>query len=124
MIVAQEGSSVSSHVQTKALLLSLALLATPAADARGDLKKGKRLYQAMNCALCHTNGGNNQNPDKPLKGAHFQARYPDDKLLGDAIRKGFPEKGMPAYGKDQISDEELQNIVAYVRSLTPKGSKE
>nr|AIA18438.1 Cytochrome C oxidase, cbb3-type, subunit III [uncultured bacterium] len=123
-------TSVTSNSKILARLLSVigAALVLFAAQsscwAKGDVKKGKRLFTALNCSLCHEDGGNNQNPDKPLKGHKFAEKYSDDKKLAGAIRKGSPEKGMPAYGKDQISDSELQDVVIYIRSLTPKSKRD
>lgn len=105
--------------------LVMSMLAQPSFAARADLNKGKKLFQDMQCAICHTDGGNNLNPERPLKGPAFLKRFPadDNKELDKIIRVGIPAKGMPAFGKDKLSDKDLCDLVAYIRSLTPPAKK-
>lgn len=107
-----------------ALLLSFTLVPGFAAN-KGDLKRGKKVFQDGQCAICHTDGGNNLNPERPLKGAVFIKRYPLNKdiELEKIIRKGITEKGMPSFGKDKLSDQDLKDVVVYIRSLTPAEPK-
>jgi len=58
-------------------------------------------------------------PDKPIKGKAFSEKYKDDALLAKTIRKGFPDEGMPAFGKDQISENQIKDLILYIRSFTP-----
>lgn len=58
-------------------------------------------------------------PDKPIKGKAFTEKYKDDAILEQIIRKGFPEEGMPAFGKDQIPESQMKDLILYIRSLTP-----
>lgn len=104
------------------LAIFAALLPCSAGGVKGDPKRGVKLFSAMTCDICHLNGGNMQNPDRPIKGAGFQKRYPDDVSLGQLIRKGISDKGMPAFGRDRMSDQDLADVIAYVRSLTPPAS--
>lgn len=104
------------------LFLAIATALIPCSNAgtvKGDAKRGTKIFSAMTCDICHLNGGNMQNPDRPLKGAGFQKRFPDDASLGQLIRKGISDKGMPAFGRDRMSDQDLADVIAYVRSLTP-----
>ena len=87
-----------------------------------DPKKGQKVFSAMQCEICHVNLGNNLNPERPLKGPNFIKRFPTDKALAQLIRIGVNERGMPAFGKDKMSDEDLANLISYLRSATPQGS--
>jgi mono/diheme cytochrome c family protein len=69
--------------------------------------------------MCHDAGGNMMDPAKPIKGIGFLSRYPSDELIAKRIREGSPNGVMPAFHKDQISDKELVDVIAYIRSLTP-----
>ncbi|MBX9688867.1 MAG: cytochrome c [Candidatus Obscuribacterales bacterium] len=92
---------------------------------KGDAKRGAKVFQAMQCAICHTDGGNNLNPERPIKGAEFLKRYPlkDNAALEKAIRAGIPNKGMPDFGKDKLSDTDMIDLVAYIRSLSESAKK-
>lgn len=57
-------------------------------------------------------------PDKPIKGSAFLQKYKDDLILENTIRKGFPDEGMPAFGKDQISESQMKDLILYIRSLS------
>lgn len=113
------------NLQVLLLFSMVFLLLSPCfAGLKGDGKRGAKVFSAMTCDICHTNGGNNLNPDRPLKGAGFQKRFPDDASLTLLIRKGITDKGMPAFGKDRMSDQDMADVLAYLRSLTPaKGKK-
>ena len=91
------------------------------AGSKGDAKRGKKIFSDFQCAICHVDGGNNLNPEAPLKGPSFLKKYPlnNDQALEKTIRQGIPTKGMPANGKDRLSDPDLHDLIAYIRSLTP-----
>jgi mono/diheme cytochrome c family protein len=112
---ASEGKDGSSPQQSIAKV-------GPAKAASGNVAAGMKLFRQNNCSMCHPAGENNLNPLKPLKGSGFSKKYTSDKLLSDHIRCGSPGTGMPAFPKSQISDAELRDIIAYIRSLTPAGS--
>lgn len=83
---------------------------------------GASLY-AVNCGVCHPNGGNIINPALPVTGstklkslAAFTA-YNRNPLKADGS-----VSVMPAFSQDKISDEEMKLIYEY--SLTLKGTKE
>jgi len=73
----------------------------------------------MQCFTCHTNGENIIDPSKPIKGADFLKKYPDDAQIAEIVRKGRPGTAMPGYDKQRLTDEQLSSLIAYVRSLTP-----
>jgi cytochrome c oxidase cbb3-type subunit 3 len=78
-----------------------------------SVNQGKRLFRWYNCSGCHAGGGGNMGP--PLMDKEW--------LYGDrpaeiyaSIVEGRP-KGMPAFG-GRIPDDQLWQIVAYVRSMS------
>jgi cytochrome c oxidase cbb3-type subunit III len=77
-----------------------------------DQARGKRLFEGQ-CARCHGiqgGGGTGANLRRP-KLRHAA----DDKSLFDLIRNGIPGAGMP--GTFAMTDHEVRDVVAYVRSL-------
>ncbi len=114
-------------------LLRISLLATmcivnlnprpQAAWAQPDVERGKQVFQKSTCEVCHPGGGNNVNPHAPLKGPHFAKEFSSDESIVKVIRSGIKGTPMPAFGKDKISDTDMKDLVAYIRSLTPKNGK-
>jgi mono/diheme cytochrome c family protein len=84
------------------------------------IENGRKVATQMQCMTCHVDGGNVVNPNKPIKGAGFLARYPDNTQIAAVIRHGVVGTAMPAYGTDRLSDDQLEDLMAYIRSLTPK----
>jgi cytochrome c oxidase cbb3-type subunit III len=77
-----------------------------------DLTTGERLFQ-NNCALCHgTNGGGGRGP---LLARSKLNRAPDDAALVKVIELGIEGTEMP--GAWQMSEREIRQVAAYVRSL-------
>ena len=68
----------------------------------GDPALGEPIF-ANNCAGCHPGVG----PDLQAHGA----RPAEVRLI---VREG--EDRMPAFGQDKISDEDLENVLAYLQS--------
>ena len=99
-----------------AILIALPLVAaaqtTPPNSAAnsGNVNNGKRLFQEKNCYYCHGTTG---------QGSRDGARITNTVLNVDGliryVRK--PAGAMPAYSEKLISDQELQDIVAYLKSL-------
>jgi mono/diheme cytochrome c family protein len=86
----------------------------PAASA---VEEGKALLTDKGCASCHgANGEGVENLGPALPGHSREAVF-------DQVRepRQVPEGSaqMPAFGVDQISDEELEKIVAFIQSLGP-----
>lgn len=103
---------------------SAAKPATPAATP-ARLEKGRGIYQT-NCVACHGEGGKGDGPGagvlKPPPRDHTDAAYMKT-LSDDDIRKiitmGGAIKGKPLMpSSPQIRGEELDALVAYVRSLS------
>jgi cytochrome c oxidase cbb3-type subunit III len=77
-----------------------------------DQARGKRLFEGQ-CARCHGiqgGGGTGANLRRP-KLQHAA----DDESLFDLIRNGIPGTGMPF--TFAMTDNEVQDVIAYVRSL-------
>lgn len=87
-------------------MLALALPPLAAAQSAADTYKAK-------CAGCHgADGSKSMMGAKPLNGAEVQGMSDAD--LTGAITNG---KGkMPAY-KDKLSETQIKDLVAYVRTL-------
>ena len=84
--------------------------------AKGD-DKSAALYKAK-CAVCHGAAGKGDSPAGKSMGV---VSFSDPKIaaksdaeLKDAIEKG--KNKMPAYGKT-LKPDEIQGLVAYIRSL-------
>jgi cytochrome c oxidase cbb3-type subunit 3 len=83
------------------------------------LANGKRLFKWYNCNGCHGNGGGASGPalmdDVWIYGS-------DPMTIYQTIYGGRPN-GMPAFGT-RIPEDQLWQLVAYVRSLAGLGSKD
>jgi mono/diheme cytochrome c family protein len=80
--------------------------------ATGDASAGQPLVAAQ-CYSCHP--GANAGIGPALYGPSFEERYPDDAQLVAVIRQG--KGGMPAFTADQVTDQDLANVIAYMRGL-------
>jgi mono/diheme cytochrome c family protein len=114
----------------RAWILGVTLVALLAACERGDragasspesgaLAGGEELY-AMHCAACHGGEGQGTAQGPPLVHEIYEpAHHPDASFLA-AVRRGVdahhwsfgPMPPLPA-----VSDEQVEEIVAYVRAL-------
>lgn len=105
------------------MILALLLRAAQPAVA-ADAAAGKAIYEA-NCTACHGIAGNGKGPaaialtPKPtdFTAAATWAGKTDDQVLA-TVRAGRPGTSMTAF--TQLNDEELGNVVAYLRSFAPK----
>ena len=104
-------------------VLATLLLATPALAQDGDATKGAALYKAK-CSACHGPEGGGDGPaagalPRPpadLRSADFWTRMTDERLR-DTITKGKPGTAMRPF---PMSDDNLSNLTAYLRSLQPE----
>lgn len=105
------------------LFLAVPLFAQP----RGDAKKGRELYQEK-CMLCHGSQGEgwdwSKKVDKPPVPVPDLAKVTSkrsDQFLFDVVKEGGEAVGqtrfMPPFGF-QLSDQEVWNLVAYMRVLS------
>jgi cytochrome c553 len=94
------------------VLLLVVIGIAPSAWAQGgSAEKGKALVENKKCALCHKEGSKTGKPMEML------AKDTDAKIKGaltDPKKTLGPEIKMPAY---KLSEEQLQDIVAYLRSI-------
>ncbi len=77
----------------------------------------------LNCAQCH--GASGQGVDAPPLGANLYIQHADDRTLARTIATGFPGTEMPAWLRDNggpFSQTQIQQVVAYLRTLQPAPS--
>ncbi len=101
--------------------------ANPLTATPENIRAGRRNFTSY-CMVCHGLDGQNTGvpfaekmspPVPPLTSASVQA-YTDGQLHR-IIGNGISPSGMPA-SKGVFSDEEIWQLVLYVRNLPPKGS--
>ena len=100
-------------MKTTVTVLFLVLLGlTASAWAQGgSVAKGKALVESKKCALCHRPGSDLGKPMEMLGGDN------DAKIKGaltDPKKTLGPQVKMPAY---KLTDAEVQDIIAYLRSI-------
>lgn len=98
-----------------ALILALvAVLQAPAAQTSpapaGNAENGKRLYTKNTCYFCHGTAGQGG-----VAGARIAVVARNAPSFIRYVRQ--PSGAMPAYSPKILSDQELTDIFAYVRSL-------
>lgn len=105
-------------------LLSVWIISAPAASA-GDPGKGKEIY-AKSCSSCHGPEGKGDgaaaaaiNPKPTNLADKATVSKLDDAALTNAIVKGGAATGksplMPGFS--QLKDQEVKDLVAYIRSV-------
>lgn len=96
--------------------------------------RGKVVFEAQ-CAACHGVTGDGQGPEahrfftRPadLRRGSFKFRstptgsLPTDHDLERTIRRGLPGSGMIA--QDHLSDAEVRDVIAYLKTLSPQWTK-
>ncbi len=98
----------------------------PALPATGT--SARALYDA-HCAICHGPRGKGDGPGARVIGQTMPdftdavaMRRVNDRFLFEIIKKGSSQFGrsnaMPSWGM-QLTDEQIQALVAYIRSLAP-----
>jgi mono/diheme cytochrome c family protein len=95
----------------------------------GDPAKGAQVFGANGCAACHGSNleggiGPKLNPIQKLPGV---ANPLDPAYLKQTIRNGRSgdpgfSAAMPSFGPDKISDQDLNDLVAYVIDQNRQGS--
>ena len=106
----------------KMILLSGALLIAVVMTARGaDVKEAWE----KNCASCHGKDGKGETKAgkkagvKDLTDGAYQGTFTDEKMVKQ-IKEGLKDKNGKEQMKpfaDKLTDDEIKNIVAYVRAL-------
>jgi mono/diheme cytochrome c family protein len=101
--------------------LVLGLTASPGWTETGDPAKGKVMYEKL-CSPCHGDQGKGDGPaGQALRppAADLTSSKVKDKLDADlfqTIQNGRPQTAMSAF-KRQLSDQQINDAVAYIRSL-------
>jgi mono/diheme cytochrome c family protein len=82
----------------------------PAAEAQGDAEAGKAVFAEAGCGSCHTlaDAGASGNI-----GPSFDELQPDHDLVVTTVTNG--KGAMPPF-KGQLSEEQIQDVAAYVSS--------
>jgi mono/diheme cytochrome c family protein len=134
-----KGSTGLRALNTTAPWLVLALLVACPAFAIGDLQRGKQLFALAAGCGCHTaeqgpvgaGGGEVPTPFGTFYGSNIT---PDrqtgigawsDEEIATAIRggyargKGVESPAMPYYQYAGMADRDVEDLIAYLRSLTP-----
>jgi cytochrome c len=84
----------------------------------GDAAKGKEVFES-NCSVCHNADSEEKKMGPGLKGLFKHEKLSNGKKPTEAnVRAKINEGGggMPAYG-DMLSDEEKDNLIAYLKTL-------
>ena len=109
----QFGIAVLAGVALGASVIAHALIAHAQDEPRGDAGNGKRIYLAVGCFTCHGRagqGGAYTGPAPVLAGTAM----PFDGFKGQ-IRS--PANDMPGYSDAVLSDKDIADIYAFVKSL-------
>lgn len=105
----------------KAVLLVGTILLVTITPARAQ-SDGAALFKSK-CAICHgADGKGDTSMGKTLKVRDLtsqEVQKQSDEQLTAAIRDGMANGKMPAY-KDKLSDAQIKDLVAFIRSLAKK----
>jgi mono/diheme cytochrome c family protein len=99
-----------------AYLLSLRVSQAPSGPVVATLSSSAQAGQAIfsaSCNACHPNGEAGIGPQ--LYGADFNKTFGNDTTLAQFIRTG--KGNMPAFTPGQITDAQMTDLIAYLRSL-------
>ncbi|MEN0107018.1 MAG: c-type cytochrome [Pseudomonas sp.] len=94
----------------------------PASDAPADVQAGFAQFQ-KNCLACHRlNGGGDAQFGPDLNVPHSPTEYFADGYLASYIRdpqslRRWPQAKMPGFSAQVLSDQELQQVIAYLRHM-------
>jgi mono/diheme cytochrome c family protein len=94
---------------TFAIVVMLLIVTTLAIGQSGQEQSGQRVYDAQ-CRRCHGSEGRGTNKGPTL--VPFKSTY--EKVL-QQVR--HPECEMPSFSQSEVSDEEIAQIVAYLKII-------
>jgi cytochrome c len=86
-------------------------------EKAGDPAKGKETFEQ--CGACHATEGDEKKMGPSLAGLYKRGKLKNgSKVTDEAVKKIINEggNGMPAYA-DLLSDEEKNNVIAFVKTL-------
>jgi len=87
------------------------------AAGKGDAEKGKAVFEQ--CSVCHNPDSDEKKMGPGLKGLFKKDKLTNGKKPTEANIRGKVDEGgngMPAY-KDMLSDEEKDDLIAYLKTL-------
>jgi cytochrome c len=87
------------------------------AAGKGDAAKGKEVFEQ--CAVCHNADSTDKKMGPGLKGLFKRDKLTNGKKISDAsVREKIEQggNGMPSY-KDVLSDQEKDDVIAYLKTL-------
>jgi cbb3-type cytochrome c oxidase subunit III len=119
MLAAAAGIAVNGQGNPEA-----AKLKNPTASTPASIALGKQAFTRY-CANCHGlnaegSPGNDLTPPAPdLTGKEWKHGSTDGEIFS-SIKNGIPPEFNMAAWSDQLKDEEIWNVVSYVRSLAKK----
>ena len=92
--------------------------------ASDETASGKKIYTEK-CARCHKedgSGGKTEIAGRTINAENLiseKQKKESDADYIEAIEKGFPDDGMPAF-KGKLSDQEIKDVVKYIRTELQK----
>jgi len=92
------------------VIVMLPVIVAAQTNTAGNETNGKRLFMEKNCYYCHGTAGQGGRD-----GARLAATVLNAEGLIRYVRK--PAGAMPAYTEKLISDQELRDVLAYLKSL-------
>ena len=87
------------------------MVSAPSFAAKGDPAKGKEVFEQ--CSACHNADSEEKKMGPGLKGLFASKKITEAKVRAKIDEGG---NGMPAY-KDILSQEEKDDVVAYLKTL-------
>src|SRR6266567_3268856 len=110
-------SNLIAIVVAMAVSCSLALAQGKKGAKAGDPAKGQEVFQQ--CSVCHNSDSTERKMGPGLKGLFQNEKLSNGKKPTEAnVRAKIDEggNGMPSY-KEMLSDEEKNDLIAYLKSL-------
>lgn len=112
--------SVNPKVQTPSVTRQPSKTATPQIYPPELVKSGEAVYQ-QNCTFCHGRdaGGGETGPD--LTHSELVASDMNGDKIGNVVRNGRVEKGMPRFN---LADAEMAGLVAFIHEQKAKAASQ
>lgn len=87
-------------------------------DDQARIEEGREIYMSNNnlCYTCH--GSNGEGMVGPNLTDELWIHGCSPKEMAAAIKQGFPDRGMIAYGSGaRLTDEKVQSLISYIASI-------
>jgi mono/diheme cytochrome c family protein len=102
-----------------ALIPLLAPAVSASQEAKANQLAGARLFQRYDCGHCHGTDLSGTPKGPALMGIGMDKLWPAEKMTQQILLGGVK---MPPFG-DSLTDEEIGQIVAYLRGARPSNAK-